>query len=199
MIKIYLVGISCVGKSTIGELLARKIGFNFYDFDNEIEKYLGRPIEYIIEDYLFPYSYREDTSGILENLLNNKGNSVIAASPSGLRDVYLRIYKKSKKNSEDTLISINIKDKAENILKRITFYDKESVRMDIKLSDREKVLYLKKIKKEITFYKKYNSRADYEFNIENMVLDSITTKLVELLISRNEDFKEYLSNYNAII
>ncbi|MBW6534759.1 MAG: hypothetical protein K0B11_07100 [Mariniphaga sp.] len=35
---LYLVGISCVGKTTIGRLLATKIKYSFYDLDSEIEK-----------------------------------------------------------------------------------------------------------------------------------------------------------------
>jgi shikimate kinase len=30
---IYLVGISCVGKTTIGRMLAEKLDFSFYDLD----------------------------------------------------------------------------------------------------------------------------------------------------------------------
>jgi shikimate kinase len=194
MIKIYLVGVTCVGKSAIGELLARKINFTFYDFDKEIEKYFDKPIEYIQEDYLFPYSFREDTGIVLRELLNKKENSVIAASPSALRDIYLREYKKAREIAENTIISIYISDKPENILKRITFYDKESRLMDVQLSEREKGLYLKKIKKEITFYKKFNSRADYEFNIEGLNLDNIPEILIEFLISENEEFEEYIKH-----
>ena len=192
MIKIYLVGVSDVGKSAVGELLAMELDFVFYDFDKEIEKYFGKPIECIQENFLFPYSYREETRIVLRELLNKKGNSVIASCPSGLRDVYLREYKKSRENKENILISIHISDKPENILERITFYDKESRLLNKKLSEKEKRLYLKKIKKEITFFNKFNNRADYEFNIEGLKLDKIPKCLIDFLESKNEEFKRYI-------
>ena len=192
MVKIYLVGVSCVGKSTIGKLLAGELDFVFYDFDKEIEKYFGKPIECIQENFLFPYSYREETRIVLRELLNKKGNSVIASCPSGLRDVYLREYKKSRENKENTLISIHISDKPENILERITFYDKESMLLNKKLSEKEKRLYLKEIKKEITFFNKFNNRADYEFNIEGLKLDKTPKYLIDFLNSKNSEFKRYM-------
>lgn len=192
MIKIYLVGISDVGKSTVGELLAGELDFVFYDLDNEIEKYFGKPIEYLHEKFLSLYGYREETSVVLRKLLNKKENSVIASCPSGLRDVYLREYKKSRENKENTLISIYISDKPENILKRITFYDKESRLLNKKLSEKEKRLYLKEIKKDITFFKKFNNRVDYEFNIQGLKLEKIPECLIEFLDSKNEEFKRYM-------
>ena len=152
MIKIYLVGVSCVGKTTIGELLARDLDFNFYDFDKEIEKYFNSPIEYIQEKYLITYSYREETRVVLRELLNKNENLVMASCPSGLRDNYLREYKKLKENKAITLISIHIIDKPENILERLTFYDKESKLLNKKLNEKEKRLYLKEIKKDITYF-----------------------------------------------
>jgi len=36
-----LVGVSCVGKTTIGRLLARRLGCPFFDLDEEIERHFG--------------------------------------------------------------------------------------------------------------------------------------------------------------
>jgi len=66
--------------------------------------------------------------------------------------------------------------------------------MDIKLSDREKVLYFKEIKKEITFLKRFNSRADYEFYVDGLTLDKIPQMLIEFLIDKNDEFKQYIKN-----
>jgi len=33
--KIFLSGVSCVGKSTIGKILAEQLGHNFFDLDKE--------------------------------------------------------------------------------------------------------------------------------------------------------------------
>ena len=56
---IYLVGISCVGKTTIGRLLAEKMNYSFYDLDDEIEKYYQKPIERIQDECLIMNEYRE--------------------------------------------------------------------------------------------------------------------------------------------
>lgn len=35
---IYLVGMGCVGKTTTGRLLAEKLGFTFFDLDEEVQR-----------------------------------------------------------------------------------------------------------------------------------------------------------------
>lgn len=58
---------------------------------------------------------------------------MIASCPSGLRDNYLRECKKLRKNKGNTMISIHIIDKPENIVERLTFYDKESRLLEIEI------------------------------------------------------------------
>jgi len=48
---IVLTGLRGSGKTKVGKLLAEKLGWNFVDLDNEIEKLAGKLIPEIIEEY----------------------------------------------------------------------------------------------------------------------------------------------------
>ncbi len=76
---LYLVGISCVGKSTIGKMLAEKIGFSFFDLDLEIQDYYKKPIERIQDDCFSMNGYREKASVVLDYLfsLNPQENNSV--------------------------------------------------------------------------------------------------------------------------
>jgi len=47
--RIFLVGLSGGGKSTVGRLVARSLGWDFVDSDDEIERTAGRPVPEIFE------------------------------------------------------------------------------------------------------------------------------------------------------
>lgn len=47
---LYLVGFMGTGKSTVGRLVARQIGFEFLDSDYEIEKQQGKPVSQIFAE-----------------------------------------------------------------------------------------------------------------------------------------------------
>jgi shikimate kinase len=90
--KIFLSGVSCVGKSTIGKILAEQLGHNFFDLDDEIETFFGTSIEKLQSKFLTQYSFRKQASKALKNLLSKKQSKrcVIALPPSGLMDPYWR-------------------------------------------------------------------------------------------------------------
>ncbi len=48
--RIVLVGFMGAGKSTVGRLVARRLGYTFEDMDNRIEAHTGRTIAAIFED-----------------------------------------------------------------------------------------------------------------------------------------------------
>jgi shikimate kinase len=104
--RIFLTGVACIGKSTIGAKLADLLGYQFFDLDLEIESFFGPSMERLRSRYLTQYSFRAEASRVLTHLLAGRGrvNSVIAMPPSGLMDNYWKVIKKT------TEASLRIKD-----------------------------------------------------------------------------------------
>ena len=176
---IYIIGISCVGKTTIGELLAKKIGYSFLDLDLEIQNYYGDSIERIQNECFSILDYREKASLVLDYLLSNCIDTVIAGTPSGLKFSYLKVYKKHRATKD--LVSIHIKDSFENILNRLTFYDKDSNPITVHMDESKKKLYFKEIRADYNYFKNSYARADLQINIENIPLDEIPAIIIKEL------------------
>jgi len=175
--RIYIAGVSCVGKTTIGKKLAELLDYPFFDLDKEVEAFLGKPLEYLHEECLTMHSFRMKASEALKNLLSkeNSNNSIIVLPPSGLMHPYYRFIKKTEK------IIIVLKDDPRNILKRITFYDKESKPIVKSLSANQKKLYLREIKKDITYFGRTFNKADLTVAIHGLGVDASAEKLKESL------------------
>ncbi|HMS21224.1 shikimate kinase [uncultured Sphingorhabdus sp.] len=73
---IVLVGMMGVGKSTIGKLLAGKLGLSFVDSDEEIEKAAGMPISEMFERF-GESSFRDGERRVIARLIT-EGPKVIA-------------------------------------------------------------------------------------------------------------------------
>jgi len=175
---IYLVGISCIGKTTIGKLLADKINYSFYDLDEEIQYYYKKPIERIQDECLTMNGYREKASIVLDKLFSEKIDSVISGTPSGLKYSYLQVYKRHK---DKKLISICLNDLFENVLNRLTFYDKDSNPITERLDESKKRRYLKEIRADYNFFKDSYKRADFQINIEDVSLENIPELIINTI------------------
>jgi shikimate kinase len=162
--RIFITGVGCVGKTTIGRELADLLDVNFFDLDFEVEKFFGTSLQRLQNKFLTIHSYRDEAAKALVHLLSRpeSGESVIALPPSGLMGGYLRAIKKSSG------ISVVLTDKPENILERITFYDIDSKLVEKNLTADEKRLYLRDIKKDITYFRKPYERADLRVDISGL-------------------------------
>ena len=163
--RIFLTGVSCVGKTTVGAKLAALLGCPFFDLDHELESFFSMPIERLQDKFLTMYSFRQEASKALKHLLKREesGDAVIALSPSGLMDNYWRVVKRAK----GTIVVLT--DDAANILKRITFYDKDSNPIEKHVTEKEKPLYLTEIKKDITYFNRTYKRADISVHISGFI------------------------------
>ena len=162
--RIFLTGVSCVGKSTIGERLAGLLGIAFFDLDTEVERYYGTSIERLQRRYLTMRSYREAASEVLALILSKPESKdcVIALPPSGLMEPYLNVVKKAGG------IKVALLDSPDNILARASFYDIDSRLIAKALTKRELALHLREIKKDISYFGKSFRHANFQVDISGM-------------------------------
>ena len=180
ILSVFLVGISCVGKTTIANEFAKEYKYKFYDLDEEIETFFNKSISNIQSEFLTVHSYRTHVSVVLKKIIKENGDSdyIVALSPSGLMGGHLKTLKIL--NGKEHLI-IFIHDRAENILKRITFYDSNSNLLQKKLTEKEKKLYLREIKKDYTYYKQSYKKADYKLDIDGLTIRESARRIKRLI------------------
>ena len=128
--RIFLTGVSCVGKTTIGKKMGKLMGVRFFDLDNEIESFFETSLERLRNKFFTVHSFRNEAAKALVHLLNRpeSRDCVIALPSSGLMGGYLRAIKKANG------ITAVVTDKPENILERIRFYDIDSRPIEKKLT-----------------------------------------------------------------
>jgi shikimate kinase len=160
-LRVSLVGVSCVGTTTIGRILADRRGWPFFDLDDQIERHFGISIERLQARFLTSYDYRKESAVVLERIATASPDCVIALPPSGLRDAFLRVVRRVPG------VTVAVHDTPENILERITFYDIDSRPIDTHLTE-EQALYLKEIKADISYFKRSYERADLHVTITGL-------------------------------
>ena len=172
--RIFLGGVSCVGKTTIGAQLAGLLECRFFDLDAEIERFFGTSIERLRNRHLTSDGFRREASRALKHVLSREDsrNCVIALPPSGLLGSYWNVVNKTR---DATIVVLH--DRAENILERITFYDIDSRPVTMKLTNRAKGLYLREIKQDIAYYSRSFRKADVSVDIAGCNPDEASRKV----------------------
>lgn len=175
--RILLIGVSCVGKTTIGRLLANRLGLPFFDLDEAVENHFGASIERLQARFLTGYGYRKEASVVLKHILTENRDCVIALAPSGLRDAYLRVIRKAD------CVAVVLEDTPDNILQRIVFYDIDSRPIDKTLTETDKALYRKEIAGDMAFFRKSYERADLHVHIGGLGAPASAERIAERLAS----------------
>ncbi len=180
--KIFIAGVSCVGKTSIGACLAGRLGCAFYDLDTEIETHFGRPIARLRAETLTPRSFRSECATVvLKKLIGVAPESgfVMALMPSGLMDSLWGAVKKTDR------VVVVLRDSAENILSRLRFYDAESRPILKVLTDEDRSLYLRAIKEDMAYFGRTFHRGDITVDIHGLDVERSAAKIQDLLRKRD--------------
>jgi shikimate kinase len=178
--RIFLAGVSCVGKTAIGARLAELLRMRFFDLDVETERFYGMSIERLQNRHLTSHGFRLAVSRALQHVLSleESCHCVIALPPSGLLSALWKVIGKTRDAT-----TVVLSDTPENILRRITFYDIESRLLQVKLTDHEQGLYLREIKRDIAYYKCSFRRANVTVDISSCGLEEASRKVWDVLKS----------------
>jgi shikimate kinase len=80
--RLYLVGFMGCGKSTVGRLLAQRLGWRFFDLDEELERRQGRTIAQIFAEQGEPY-FRDVERRLLDETLTGSEEPTVVALGGG--------------------------------------------------------------------------------------------------------------------
>ena len=117
-----LFGVTCVGKTTIGGLIGKKLGFEFYDLDTEIKLFYDDTLTNIYNSCFCRNEIDKKKAVVLQNILNRCGNNaIIAVSPIYYTMVYKHMF------IRNNVFSIVLHDNPENIVDRMVYTDDNDV------------------------------------------------------------------------
>lgn len=144
--KIILFGVSNVGKTTMGTRLAERLGYSFYDLDEEVKREFHTTLEAF--GHMGSLRWRDQKRGrIIKKILSINENMVFAVSPISYTDNF-----RTRVTAEDTL-PIVLVDTPTNIFDRLVFSDENDIiYKDDVYKNTHKEYYLKDIQAEIEWY-----------------------------------------------
>ena len=130
-------------------------------------------------------SFRKEASKALSHLLSLESSRecVIALPPSGLMSHYWNVVNRSKG------LTIALNDKPENILRRITFYDKNSKPMKRHLTKDGRAYFRSEIKKDITYFSKSYKKADISVDVSGLNIEESAFKVKKAIDDTHHKIK----------
>lgn len=168
MRNIVLIGMSGVGKTSIGLELSKKLNYSFIDLDIEIEEKYKKKIEDIFK-YEGEESFREKESSVLNNLLIT--NNTVISTGGGIVERENNI---KKINNIGWVIFL---DGSIETLEKNIKSDKKNLRPLLLKGELFKNLESMHKKR----YKKYETISDLTINVNNKSIDEIVENILKVI------------------
>ena len=179
---ILLFGVSNVGKSVAGKLLAERLNYNFYDIDEAIKIRLNTTLESFVSTGTL-YERDQIRCDIIKSLLSDNENKVIAVTPLSHMQQIQPIC------SSDEILSIELIDSVENIFDRLVFSDEnDNIYKDDDYKNAHRNHYLQEIKEDLEWYGSIYADIKYHFHISGRLPEGVVDALItEFHLDTEED------------
>jgi len=176
--RIALFGVPCVGKTTVGQIVADRLGYAFVDFDHEVIARMGTTILGLKDACLTETRYRRTVKPILEQILDEHlTDLVLAMPPSGLFREYKRVF-----NHHPDIVTVWLKDKAKNIFDRLIFTDDDdNLIVEPVVTSDNAWHYRMEVKDNIAYYRDTLRQAQVKLRINGRGAQQAADVLIELL------------------
>jgi len=166
---LYLIGFMGVGKTTIGQRLAKQHSLNFIDTDKEIEKLTNKSITNIFEQYSESHFRNLET----KTLNHLKGNVIVACGGG------LPIYNNNMNIIKRSGISIYLKASEDEIFMRLS---KSLKKRPLIADGSTKNVKKNIIKKTLSERERFYAMADYIIDTNNASETDVLRKINSLPI-----------------
>lgn len=169
---ILLFGVSNVGKTVTGKLLSFRLGYDFYDLDEEVKKKFSTTLEKFVSTGTLRKRDKIRCE-ILNTLITQNGNKVIAMSPMSyiqpIRSLLL----------SNHIISIELVDSAENIFQRLVFSNEnDMIYIDDDYKNKHRDYYISDITKDLEWYGSVYNGIKNRFHIAGRLPEDVVDALI---------------------
>lgn len=170
---ILLFGISNVGKSATGKMLASCLKCHFYDLDEEVKKKLGITLEEFVSTGTL--ADRDSVRcSVIHSLISIPSDKIIAVSPLSYIHPIQNVF------SAANVFAIELTDSAENIFERLVFSDKkDNIYTDVDYKNRYRDYYLNDIREDLEWYGSVYSAVKHKFDMNGKGLVDVTEELIK--------------------
>lgn len=170
---ILIFGVSNVGKTTIGSILANKLNVKFYDMDEEVKKQYNTTLEEFVKTGTL--EERDKIRGrIIRKLLRENADKVITVTPMSYPEYF------EKYLSRSDVIAIELYDAVENIYDRLVFSDEnDMIYRDDEYKNARREHYMWDIMQDLLWYGNVFKNIENKFNINNAAPNKVADALIE--------------------
>ena len=172
---IMIFGVSNVGKTTVGKILADKLSYRFYDMDEEVK---NRWEYHSLEDFVHTGTLeeRDEFRGkVLQELMEDTADKVITITPISYPEYVIESIKRPD------VLRIELIDTVENIFSRLVFSDENDVvYKDDEYRYHHKDYYMREIVEDQKWYGSVNEQFDVKkMNMDGTDAETVAEKIVE--------------------